>query len=420
MQSYAWRGRNPDGAVVSGVIEAANDALVADQLMAGGVTPVTITPRSAGRDDQSSAPAGSPSNTASTWRALRAAITLEDQLVFSRQMYTLQRAGVPILRALAGLQASTSKHTLVALVADLRANLEQGRELAYAMARHPAVFSTFYVAMVRVGEMTGRLSEIFLRLAEHIEFELDVRARIKQALRYPTLVVVSIALAVVAINLLVLPTFAQVFAGFKAQLPLMTRVLLGFSAWTVRWWPLLLVATLGVAWGVRAWVATPAGRLAWDRTKLRLPVAGEIVRKATLARFARSFALASKSGVPLTQAMTVVAQTVDNAHIAQRIERMRDGVERGESLSRCAAAAGVFTPMVLQMIAVGEETGELDTLLLEVAHMYERETDYAVKGLSASIEPILLLVIGAFVLVLALGVFMPLWSLGQAAMGKAT
>ncbi len=418
MQTFAWRGRNPDGAVVSGVIEAANDAVVADQLMAGGVTPVTIAARADG-DPVAGTPAA-PAAASVAWRALRAAVTLEDQLVFSRQMYTLQRAGVPILRALAGLQASTAKRSLIDLIADLRANLEQGRELAHAMARHPDVFSSFYVAMIRVGEMTGRLTEIFLRLAEHLEFELDVRARIKQALRYPTLVVVSIALALVAINLFVLPTFANVFAGFKAQLPLMTRVLLGVSAWTVRWWPLLLVAMLAGVWGVRAWVATPMGRLLWDRTKLRLPVAGDIVRKATLARFARSFALASKSGVPLTQAMTVVAQTVDNAFIAQRIERMRDGVERGESLSRCAAAAGVFTPVVLQMIAVGEETGELDTLLVEIAQMYERETDYAVKGLSAAIEPILLVVIGAIVLVLALGVFMPLWSLGQAAMGKAS
>ncbi len=175
---------------------------------------------------------------------------------------------------------------------------------------------------------------------------------------------------------------------------------------------------MALAWIVRAWLATPRGRHIWDRNKLRLPIVGPIVLKATLSRFARSFALASTSGVQLTQAMTVVAQTVDNAYIARRILRMRDGVERGESLSRCAAATGVFTPVVLQMIAVGEETGELDTLLVDIAQMYERETAYAIKGLSAAIEPILLLVVGAMVLVLALGVFLPLWNLGQAAMGR--
>jgi MSHA biogenesis protein MshG len=410
MQSFAWKGRNPRGDMITGIIDAENDVAVADQLLAGGVTPVLISLRgsslSAPKEDW--------------WQALRAApVNLEDQLVFSRQMYTLQRAGVPILRALSGLQASTAKPALVSLLADLRASLDQGRELATAMARHPAVFSSFYVAMIRVGEMTGKLTEIFLRLAEHLEFELDVRARVKQALRYPIMVILAIAIALVIINVFVLPTFATVFAGFKAQLPLMTRFLLGFSAWTVRWWPLVLAGAVAAAWGVRAWLATPDGRYTWDRLKLRLPVAGPVVLKATLARFARSFALASKSGVPISQAMTVVAQTVDNAFIGQRIEQMRDGVERGESITRCAAATGVFTPVVLQMIAVGEETGELDTLLVEIAQMYERETDYAIKGLSASIEPLLLLVIGAVVLVLALGVFLPLWSLGQAAMGRA-
>lgn len=409
MHSYAWRGRNQRGEPIAGTIDAENEDAVADQLLASGVVPVQILARAASL-------AAPPQD---WWQALRSPpVSLEDVLMFSRQMYTLQRAGVPILRALAGLQASTAKASLVALLADLRASLDQGRELATAMARHPAVFSPFYVAMIRVGEMTGKLTEVFQRLSEHLEFELDVRARVKQALRYPVMVIGAIAIALVIINLFVLPTFANVFAGFKAELPLMTRVLLGFSAFTLRWWPLLAAAAVAGLWLLRAWLATPAGRYRWDRWKLRLPIAGPIVLKATLARFARSFALASGSGVPISQAMTVVAQTVDNAFIGQRIEQMRDGVERGESISRCAAATGVFTPVVLQMIAVGEETGELDTLLVEIAQMFERETDYAIKGLSAAIEPVLLAIIGAMVLVLALGVFLPLWNLGQAAAGR--
>jgi MSHA biogenesis protein MshG len=271
--------------------------------------------------------------------------------------------------------------------------------------------------MIRVGEMTGRLTESFARLADHIEFELDVRSRIKQALRYPTMVMAAIGVALVVVNLFVIPAFASVFASFKAELPLLTRMLLGFSAWMVRWWYLLGAAGIGGVWALKAWLATPDGRYRWDRAKLQLPIAGPIVLKATLARFARSFAMASKSGVPIARAMTVVAQTVDNAWVAARIERMRDGVERGESLSRCAAASGVFTPVVLQMIAVGEETGELETLLIEIAEMYERETGYAIKGLSSAIEPVLLTVIGVFVLLLALGIFLPLWNLGQAARG---
>ncbi|TDP74978.1 type II secretion system F family protein [Roseateles toxinivorans] len=409
MQTFAWRGRNNRGEQIDGVLDAETEDAVAGQLLAGGVTPVQIRPAGASL----SAPKQD------WWHALGARpVSMEDCLVLSRQLYTLQKAGVPILRSLAGLQASTAQQSLIALLEDIRASLDQGRELSAALARHPKVFSPFYVAMVRVGEMTGRLTEVFQRLSEHLEFELDIRARIKQALRYPMMVIVAMVIAVVIINIFVLPTFATAFAGFKTELPLMTRILLGFSSWTLQWWPMLVAAGVGLVVVVRGVLASPEGRYRWDRLKLRLPIAGPIVLKATLARFARSFALASSSGVPISQAMTVVAQTVDNAFIGNRIEQMRDGVERGESISRCAAAAGVFTPIVLQMIAVGEETGELDTLMVEIAQMYERETDYSIKGLSASIEPVLLLIIGAMVLVLALGVFLPLWNLGQAAMGR--
>ena len=411
MSRFAWRGRDPQGDMAQGVIEADHADAVADQLLAIGVTPLAIETRA--ETSAGVAPTG-------LWQALRnAPVDDHDLLLFSRQMYTLQKSGVPILRALAGLQASTPKRSVVNLIADLRNGLDQGRELATTMARHPAVFNGFYVAMIRVGEMTGRLTEAFGRLSEHIEFELDVRARVKQALRYPTMVLVAIAIAMVIVNVFVIPTFATVFAGLKAELPLLTKLLLGFSGWMLRWWPLIGAGAVGAWWGLRAWLATPAGRYQWDKLKLRLPIAGPIVLKATLARFARSFAMASRSGVPITRAMTVVAQTVDNAWVGARVERMRDGVERGESLTRCATASGVFTPVVLQMIAVGEETGELDTLLIEIAEMYERDTDYAIKGLSASIEPVLLTVIGIFVLILALGIFLPLWNLGQAARGGA-
>ncbi|RZL40355.1 MAG: type II secretion system F family protein [Rubrivivax sp.] len=410
MSNFAFRGRNGRGELVEGIVDAPTSDAVATQLMASGVVPVSIEPT------QEAIGAAGDGN----WlQALLARpVTQEDALVLTRQFYTLQKAGVPILRSLAGLEASTTHPGVVSLLQDVRASLDQGRELATAFARHPAVFSAFYIAMTRVGELTGRLTEVFKRLAEHLEFELDIRARIKQALRYPVMVLIAMALALVVINLFVLPKFADVFAHFKTELPLMTRILLGFSFWTLKWWPMVLAAGIGLMLAWRNWTATTSGRYTWDRLKLRLPIAGDIVLKATLARFARSFALANSSGVPISQAMTVVAQTVDNAYIGARIEQMRDGVERGESISRCATATGVFTPIVLQMIAVGEETGELDTLMTEIAQMYERETDYAIKGLSSAIEPILLAVIGALVLVLALGVFLPLWNLGQAAMGR--
>jgi MSHA biogenesis protein MshG len=410
MAAYAWRGRNARGEAVQGQLEAVSEDGVADQLIAMGVSPVHI-----GVVNQVTHNKG-PDN----WfdRLNRVPVVVEDILVFSRQMYTLNKAGVPILRAFAGLEASSTKPAMVDLLKDIRSSLDQGRELSAALARHQDVFGGFYISMIRVGEMTGRLTEVFLRLNEHMEFERDVRERIKQALRYPTFVIIAMAVAIVVLNIFVIPVFSKVFAGFNAELPLITRGLLGFSAWMIAWWPLLIGGVVGAGMLVRAYLRTPNGRYKWDSRKLKLPIVGEIVLKATLARFARSFALSSQSGVPLVQALTVVAQTVDNAFIGSRIEEMRDGIERGESISRCAAATGVFTPVVLQMISVGEETGELDNLLFEIAGMYERETDYNIKGLSAAIEPIMMAVIGVLVLLLALGVFLPLWNMGGAAMGK--
>ena len=411
MTAYAWRGRNGRGELVQGRLEAVGEGAAADQLVAMGVAPVHI---------EASTNAATGTSESDWWARLnRKPVTVEDILVFSRQMYTLNKAGVPILRAFAGLQASAVKPAMVDMLQDIRASLDQGRELSVALARHQDVFGAFYIAMIRVGEMTGRLTEVFLRLNEHMEFERDVRERIKQAMRYPSFVMIAMAIAMVIINVFVIPVFSKVFAGFNAELPLITRGLLGFSSWMLAWWHLLLAAVIGAVVLVRGYIRTPQGRYRWDSRKLKLPIIGDIVLKATLARFARSFALSSQSGVPLVQALTVVAQTVDNAYIGSRIEQMRDGIERGESISRCAAATGVFTPVVLQMIAVGEETGELDSLLFEIAGMYERETDYNIKGLSAAIEPVLLTVIAVLVLILALGVFLPLWSLGQAAMGRS-
>ena len=409
MPIFDWRGRNNRGEAVSGKLEAMTEGGVADQLKSIGVAPVFIAVAPVEAEGQGTG-----------WLATltKKPVDDEDLMVFSRQMYTLNKAGVPILRAFAGLEASASKPAMVDLLKDIRSSLDQGRDLSTALQRHVDLFGAFYVAMIRVGEMSGRLTEVFLRLNEHMEFERDVRQRIKQAMRYPIFVMVAMAAAIIILNIFVIPVFAKVFAGFGAQLPLITRGLLAFSSWTLAWWPALVALGVGASFMIKSYLRTAEGRYKWDSRKIKLPIIGDIILKATLARFARSFALSSQSGVPLVQALTVVAQTVDNAFIGSRIEQMRDGIERGESIGRCAAATGVFTPVVLQMINVGEETGELDNLLFEIAGMYERETDYHIKGLSAAIEPILLAIIAVLVLLLALGVFLPLWNMGNAAMGK--
>jgi MSHA biogenesis protein MshG len=241
---------------------------------------------------------------------------------------------------------------------------------------------------------------------------------VKSALRYPTFVIVVMVVALAVINLFVIPAFAKVYQGFGAKLPLITQWLIGFSNFMLSYWWVMLGVVLGAVVAFKLWLKTTDGRYRWDRSKLRIPIAGRIILKATLARFARSFALAIRSGVTAVQSLTLVAQVVDNAYLAERIERMREGVERGESVLRTAIASGAFTPVALQMILVGEESGSLDDMMDEVADMYTRETDYELKTLSAQIEPILIVLLGVLVLILALGVFLPIWDLGRAAFGR--
>jgi MSHA biogenesis protein MshG len=279
------------------------------------------------------------------------------------------------------------------------------------------VFTAFMVSLVRVGELTGRLDEVFLHLAEFFAFEKKMREDVKAALRYPMIVMSALAIAMFIVNIFVVPAFGKIFASFKTELPLMTRILIGTSEFFVAYWPLMIVLMVGAVVGWRVYVGTPAGRYQWDRLKLRLPVVGELIHKATLARFSRSFSLSGKSGVPIVQALAVVANVVDNAYLESRILQMRDGIERGESILRTAVAAGVFGPVVLQMVAVGEETGEIDALMAEIADMYEREVGIEVEGLTAKLEPILLVVMGVLVLILALGVFLPMWDLASVARG---
>jgi len=404
MAHFAYRARNPRGELVEGRLESSDSGAAADQLLNTGVTPIDIRPTGGG-DTAVRAIGG----------LFAPKVTLVDQMLFSRQMYTLLKAGVPIMRALAGLEESSTNPTFRVVIADLRASLDSGRELSAAMRQHPKVFSNFYVSLVRVGEATGALQDVFLRLYEHLEFEKEIRDRIKSALRYPAFVVVAMVLALVVINIVVIPAFAKLFASFNAPLPLMTRVLIGVSDFMVSYWLLLAALLAGAVVGFQAWKSTPKGKYAWDKLKLRIPVAGPIINRATLARFARSFAISMRSGVPVVQGLTTVAAVVDNQFLGSRIEQMRAGVERGESVLRTAASAGIFTPVVLQMIAVGDETGELDDLMLEVAELYEREVDYDVKNLAAQIEPILIVFLGVIVLILALGVFLPVWDLAQVA-----
>ena len=408
MAYFSYRGRNAAGDLVQGVIEGADSGAVASQLFGSGITPVEIGAARKPSDD------GARSLLA---RLTRRRVEPAEMLLFSRQMYALLKAGVPIMRALAGLQESATNPAFKEVLQNIRESLDNGRPLSTSMQR-TGVFSPFYVAMVYVGETTGMLEEIFLRLYNHLEFQEFMRNQVKSALRYPIFVIVAMMIAIVVINLFVIPAFAKVYAGFHAQLPLLTRMLIGFSEFMVATWWMLGLILVAAIFGFRSYISTEFGRHSWDRMKMRIPVAGKIVLKATMARFARSFALAIRSGVPIVQGLSLVAQTVENAFVARQIDKMREGVERGESVLRTASHAGIFTPVVLQMVMVGEESGALDDMMQEIADIYQREVEYELKTLGAQIEPILIIFLGVLVLILALGVFLPIWDLGQAAIKR--
>ncbi len=403
---FAWYGRDAAQQAQSGVLEAGSRALAAQALAARGLVPVVIEPHV------------EPADAMQTLRRWFGARRIGDAevLLFTRQMNTLLRAGVPILRALEGLQASSMNEAMAAMLGRLRSALDAGHELSQALARENDTFDRFFVSMVRVGEGTGRLTEIFEALHHHLDFQRLMREQVDSALRYPKFVLIAMAIAVAVINIFVIPAFAKVFANLNTELPLMTRVLLATSAFFVQQWPLLLGALVACVTGARALVGTPAGRMAWDRWKLALPVAGKVLRKSALSRACRGLALALRSGVPVLEGLRLAASVADNAYIERAVMTMRNGVERGESVLTACRKAGIFTPIVLQMVMVGEESGTLDEMLEEVGLLYQREVEYELKTMSQQIEPILIGGLGAMVLVLALGVFMPMWDLGKASL----
>ncbi len=396
--------------MAEGRIEGTSVDAVASQLFNNGITPIDIIA------------AGATQDVFGGLKGLRISfseghVNLLDLVFFSRQMYTLLKAGVPILQALQGLRESTQNAALAKVIGNIREGLDAGLDLTGALGRHPKVFSPLFVSMIQVGETSGSLPEAFLQLSLYLERDKDTRDRIKQATRYPTMVIAAIVVAMFIINLFVIPTFAKIYAGFKAELPWATQILIATSNFTVRYWYLIIIAAVLLALATRMYIKTTEGRYRWHRYKLKIPLVGPILFRATLGRFARAMAIILKAGVPLVQGMTVISRAVDNDFIGERILQMRDGVERGENITRTASATGLFPPLVVQMISVGEETGAIDNLLLEVAEYYEREVDYDLKNLSSAIEPILIVVIGIIVMILALGVFLPMWDLARAARG---
>ncbi|WP_417683162.1 type II secretion system F family protein [Pseudidiomarina aquimaris] len=406
MAEFDYRGRDAAGELVTGALEANSERAAADTLIRRGVTPLTIQLR---RSASSERP---------RLQLFEEKINLDDLIVFTRQMYSLTKAGIPLLRAIEGLAENSPKRRMRSVLSDVVEQLERGRELSVALSAHPQVFPRVLVAVVHVGENTGQLEEAFEQLSGYLAKEQDTRKQVKSALRYPMFIVSALVIAMFILNIWVIPTFARMFEQFNAELPLPTRILIGVSDFFVTWWPAMLIAIAALLIGTKRFKESEAGRARWDRWKTRIPIFGDIVLRSLLSRFSRSFAVMLRAGVPLTQSLHLVADAVDNYWMHDRIEEMRRTIEKGEGLTRAAQGTQLFTPLVMQMISVGEETGRVDELLNEVADYYEREVDYDLKSLTARIEPILLVLVAVMVAIMALGIFTPMWDMMDAYKGR--
>lgn len=409
MAQFIYKGRATDGKAVQGTAAADSREQLAQRLLATGVTPVEIA---------AARLASQQSLQALTRQLGMGKVQVSDLVLFSRQMYTVTKSGIPLLRGLRGLASSTQNTVLRETLEDVLAQLEGGRDLSTSLAKHSAVFPALYISIVRVGETTGTLDRSFLRLTEYLTQEKDLNDRVKGAMRYPFIVVITIVLAAIFLSTYVIPKFEPIFAALQGNIPLPTRIVMGFSTLLREYWHLTIGAVAGLTWLVRRYLKTTEGRLLWDRYKLRVPVFGRLAYETALARTTRSLAISLAAGMPMTQALQIIARSCGNQHLAQKIAELSNSVERGEALSRAASSSGLFTPLVQQMIAIGEETGELPELLNEAAGFYEREVDVAVKNLSASIEPMLIVGVGGMVLILALGIFMPMWEMIAHASGQ--
>lgn len=408
MPNYKYKGRDKKGQEVEGLIEASSQTNAVTKLTSADVIPISIV---------------MTTNETTVEDLIGEYLGLghpktDDLIMCIQQLYTLSKAGVPLIRALRVVSETTTHRGLRGALTDMVISLESGFRLSKAMGKHPHIFSPLIIAMIEVGEDSGQLENSFLQIKAYLESELETRRRIKTALRYPFMVLVAIIVAVCIINLVVIPSFSNFFNAFGSQLPLPTRILIACSdafvnyGWALAFFLLMIMISIGL------FLKSEQGMWWWSYLKLRLPLVGSIIKRTIYARFCRAFAMTVSANVPLLKGFSIVSKVADNAYVAQKIVTMRQHVEKGETLYLAAKNSDLFSPLVLQMLAVGEETGEIDSILLDIAYYYEKDVDYDLKKLGDAIEPLLIIIIALMVLVLALGVFLPMWDISTVALRK--
>jgi type IV pilus assembly protein PilC len=396
--TYTYRVRDRRGSLLAGELQADSQDLVLSRLREQGLIPLEIKVKSQGVGREITF-------------LTRKKVKLKDLSVFSRQFATMINSGLPLLRALSILEQQTESKELAKVVGQMRLDVEQGMALSTAMAKHPKAFGRLYVAMVRAGETGGVLDSVLLRLADTLEREVELRRKIKSAMAYPVVVMVVVVLILSAMLLFVVPTFKNLFSSLGGTLPLPTRLLLAASEGFKKYFLFVFLAVGAMIFAFRRWKKTDRGRYAVDRLKLKLPIFGQLFKKTALSRFARTLGALSRSGVPLLQSLDIVAETVENEVMANAVRDVQSSVKEGESLAQPLSRHEIFPPMVVQMLAVGEETGALDTMLEKISDFYDDEISATVDALTALIEPLLIVVVGGTVGLIVISLYLPMFRL---------
>lgn len=401
MNTYKWSGRTREGGTERGTETAPTADDLASVLMRRGVIPLSIEVAQA---------KGQSKSLLQSLVRFKPAVSV-DLTLLCRQMATITKAGVPLLSGLRTIAPGINDQSLRAALMNVADAMEGGESLAKSLSRHPEHFSELFVVLVRVGETSGQLEVSFRELERNLKRELTTTKKVKSAVRYPMFVVIAMLFAMIVVNTVVIPAFSGLFDRESADLPLVTQILVFVSDLTINYWPMWIALGAFAIVSARMFIATPRGALLWGEWKLKLPIVGPLFMSASLERYTRTFSILLRSGVPLTELVSLCAIATDNPFLQARIDGIRSGLERGDSFVTSHQRVGLFPPLVVQMLSVGEESGQLDELVGEVSLHYQDELDYELERLSARIEPILIVCLSAMVAVLALGIFMPIWNL---------
>jgi type II secretory pathway component PulF len=409
MPLYEYRARNRKGGLEVGNMNARDADAVGQELAKLGHFPVKIQEMGgAGRNkvkDEKDVP----------FSQRFEKVSAKDLVLFTRQMSTLFNAGLPILGILSALTEQMESPKLRRVLAQVQLDIQGGLAVSEAMSKHPDVFSQLYLSMIAAGEAGGVMDELLVRLADLLEKDEENRIKVKAAMSYPKMVVGAMSIAMIILMLKVVPIFVGMFEKAKIELPLATQIMIGANKAFQDYWHITGAVIFGLYMLHKKWVSTTSGRYKWDMFRLKFPLVGPILLRSAMSKFARVFGTLQKGGVPILEILNVTAQVMGNVVLTRVVVDVRESVQEGLGMAVPLKRSGLVPPLVVQMVAAGEESGSLDTMLIKVANYYDGEVDQAVKSLSSKIEPILLVFMGGMVLFLALAIFVPMWDMSKMA-----